>query len=304
MFMFKCRIGLPDATFLEFEVHVVEGNFPLLIGLEVLRQFGLITDWGRNTLSGPNNEWSIPIRYHSGHAYVHSHIQTVLFTRAELEKLHLHFHHPLTEKLFNLLHRYDPIKADASVKKVLSEISAASETSQEHATGPIRFRASFPPEHLVFNHEVAIDLLWFNKKAAVNVVDTHTNYQNAAFVESKTSEGLFKLFMNIWATVYLGYPSTLRLDRESSFNSHTFRELAASQVIVLQFSGIEAHNSIGQGEIYHTPLRRIFNKLNSSYSSLEDDTILHLAVKAVNDTMGPNSPLVIGIDVECINPSG
>ena len=104
----------------------------------------------------------------------------------------------------------------------------------------------------------------------MHFVDTHTNYQNAAFVDNKTSEGLWKIFINVWATVYLGYPATLRLDRDSSFDSKLFRDLASYQGIVLQFSGVEFHNSIGKGERYHDPLRRIFNKIKSQYTGIDD----------------------------------
>lgn len=261
---FNCRLGLSNGTFLEFEVFVVDGYFPLLMGLEVMRQFSLVMDWGRDLLAGPNNEWKFKISYAYGHAFVHNHFNAVIFTRAEVEKLHLHFHHPSSSKLLNLIRRNDPTKADSSVKKILEEISAAFEHCQEYSSGPLRFRASITPDELVFNQELAIDLLWLNKKPVIHFVDTHTNYQNAAFVATKSSEELWKLFMNTWVTTYVGYPSTLRLDRESAFESQTFRQLPPSQGIVLQFSGVKSHNSIRKGEKYHDRLRRIFNKIKSS----------------------------------------
>lgn len=58
--------------------------------------------------------------------------------------------------------------------------------------------------------------------------------------------------------------------------------------IQLQYGGIEAHNSIVQVEIYHHPLRRVFNIIRTSQKSLGNTTTLRIAIKAINDTMGPN----------------
>lgn len=163
LFKFTCRLGLPDDKFMEFTVHVVEGNFTLLMGLEVIRQYGLRMDWGRNILSGSRQYWRLPIQYAYGHAFVHNYQNTILFTRAELERLHLHFHHPSTDKLFNLIRRVDPTKVDSSIKKVFDVIASACGACKQYSTGLLSFCASMPPDDLVFNHEVAVDLVWVNK---------------------------------------------------------------------------------------------------------------------------------------------
>ncbi|KAM4067875.1 transposase [Hirsutella rhossiliensis] len=52
---------------------------------------------------------------------------------------------------------------------------------------------------------------------------------------------------------------------------------------------IEAHWSIGKVERYHGPLRRAFEIMYAELSSQADaDSILQMAVKAVNDTAGPD----------------
>ena len=69
--------------------------------------------------------------------------------------------------------------------------------------------------------------------------------------------------------------------------------------IQLKISGVESHHSLGIGEKYHSPLRRIFLKVETSYPHLPKRVILKLSVKAMNDTMGPNglvpSLLVFGM---------
>ena len=53
---------------------------------------------------------------------------------------------------------------------------------------------------------------------------------------------------------------------------------------------VKAHNSIGLIERYHTPLRRAYeiikDELKDEY--IDKDMILQMAVKAVNDSAGPN----------------
>lgn len=79
------------------------------------------------------------------------------FTRVELEILHLHIYHPSSSKLYALLKRRNGPDIVPNIKHVLKEISCA--TCQEYHSGPFRFRASIPPDEILFNHEIAIDLM-------------------------------------------------------------------------------------------------------------------------------------------------
>lgn len=94
--------------------------------------------------------------------------------------------------------------------------------------------------------------------------------------------------MDCWASVYSGFPDAIRLDRETAFVSDEFRQNAKDTGINLQLSGIEAHNSIGKGERYHYPLRRIYETVEKEHPRLRGKSTLRLAIKAINDTMGPN----------------
>jgi hypothetical protein len=51
----------------------------------------------------------------------------------------------------------------------------------------------------------------------------------------------------------------------------------------------EAHWSVGKTERYHAPLRRAWEILHTELSdAMSDEAILQMAVKAVNDTAGPD----------------
>jgi hypothetical protein len=52
---------------------------------------------------------------------------------------------------------------------------------------------------------------------------------------------------------------------------------------------VKAHNSISKVERYHGPLRRAYKILSSELPSANKEAILQMAVKAVNDSAGPDS---------------
>ena len=55
---------------------------------------------------------------------------------------------------------------------------------------------------------------------------------------------------------------------------------------------MEAHNTIGIVEKYHLPLRRAYHVIVEELKNVEigvtKEMALHMAVKAINDTAGPN----------------
>lgn len=254
-----------------------------------MRQHELILNYGQNTLSDIYESWYLPILYINGHSFVNENVHGVLFTKPELQKLHSHFHRPSTGKLCNLLKRADTEHTDQSVKDMLDEISKACANCAEYHSCPFRFRASIPPEELQFIHELAIDLMWLSGQPVMCIIDTHTLYQTAEFVKSKSANDLWDKFTRCWDTIFVGYPSTIRLDHETDFDSEEFRTTETETGIVLQFSGIESNNSLGVGEKYHGHLRRVYNKIKDEHDMIDNDTALRLALKECNDTLGADS---------------
>jgi hypothetical protein len=56
---------------------------------------------------------------------------------------------------------------------------------------------------------------------------------------------------------------------------------------------VEAHNSIGKVERYYGLLRRAYKILGSELLSANKEAILQIAVKAVNDSAGPDGIVLI-----------
>lgn len=80
---------------------------------------------------------------------------------------------------------------------------------QEMHAPPFRFRASIPEGLLQFNAELAMNLVWLDKKPALHIVDSQTCYQNAAFIRGMSPECLWKLLVETRATLYWGFPDIL-----------------------------------------------------------------------------------------------
>lgn len=131
------------------------------------------------------------------------------------------------------------------------------------------------------------------------MVDTHTGYQNVALLKTLSAQNVWSAFLEARVTVYVGYSNCIRADQSSVFTSRFWDDVTALHGIELEILGIESHNSIGSGERYHAPLRLIFRVIHSKYLKLSCKVALCLALKASNDTMGPNglapSTLVYGI---------
>lgn len=281
------RIPTPDYSFIHLEVDVINADIPFLLGIDVLDNQQMYADNTENKLVSKRYGWTLPIIRRNRHLYITWPIRKIYYTRAELYKLHHHFYHPSASKLYNLLRRTNPSKLNPNTIRTLDEITKSCSTCQKYSKGPHRFRVSFPKEKCIFNHEIAIDLLWLNGNPALHVVDTHTHFSAAAFIKSKSSSCVWNTFIQCWAATYIGYPDIIRLDQESAFMSKEFKSLTNSAGIELKISGVESHNAIGPGERYHAPLRHIFLKILEDYPNLNQEIALQLSVKSMNDTMGP-----------------
>ena len=57
---------------------------------------------------------------------------------------------------------------------------------------------------------------------------------------------------------------------------------------------VEAHNSIGKVERYHQPLRRAYEIIQDKLQDkISPEIMLQMAVKAVNDSAGPDGIVLI-----------
>ena len=288
------KVPLGDFAMITEEVDVVKPSVPFLLGLDFMDKYKMYVNNVDNVLSFPHLDVHIPLIRRRGHIYlVWDTSEQILFTKSELVKLHRNFSHPTSEKLHALLKKARPDETDSKTKAILQEIEQRCEPCQRIARAPIRFKVSLPDEiDLKFCDEVSMDLMFLDGKAVLHVIDTAMHFSAATFLDShvqtygQTSEGIWLAFLEIWCTTYLGYPNRMRTDLGSAFTSEKWRHYTNSCGIKLRLSGAQAHNSLGIGERYHEPLRRIYRKISIDFPNVSPQILLKIAVKAMNDTMG------------------
>ena len=88
--------------------------------------------------------------------------------------------------------------------------------------------------------------------------------------------------------IYQGPPNTVITDTGKNFTSAEFRQRASTIDIKIKEVPVEAHNSVGKVERYHAPLRRTYQILGIELPNTPKELILQMAIKAVNDSAGPD----------------
>lgn len=142
-----------------------------------------------------------------------------------------------------------------------------------------------------FNHEIIVDVQ-IDNKPVLHVVDSATSFQAAQFLDARKQKAkdVWDALRQCWMDTCLGPLDWIVHDAGRNFASTEFRQYAHGLSIEVDEVPVEAHNSIGKVERYHGPLRRAYdvfkNELGDSLS--DDQKKLQMAVKAVNDSAGPN----------------
>lgn len=71
-------------------LYVVPAHLPYLIGLDVIDLYEVPVDSSNDNITGAGGAWSCPLRMNNVHLYYVWQKTSVLYTKAELVKLHEH----------------------------------------------------------------------------------------------------------------------------------------------------------------------------------------------------------------------
>jgi hypothetical protein len=141
---------------------------------------------------------------------------------------------------------------------------------------------------VVFNQEIRVDLMFLDDRQPVlHVVDAGTTYQAAAFLPGEDSTTVWNTLIRCWSHCYVGHPQGILADQGSVFCSEEFKSNCAVHEIELRSTGTESHSSLGAGERYHDPLRRVYQKLSLENRYVPRESLLQASVYAMSSTMGP-----------------
>ena len=268
--------------------NVVDARIPFSIGLDTLDRFSWDLLVSKNLLHSASENWLMPLIRKLGHIFLTwRNIYSAHYTRQQLNNMHLHFMHPSSSRLFQLLQRSYPDNIKPGTRALLDDISKAFHACQVFSPPPTTFKVRFPDD-VIFNRRVLIDLMWIDGNPVLHVIDAGTNFSAARFFPAEDAKTIWNTFLYAWVTMYLGYPDKIVTDQGSVFTSEEWEERCNKANIELDNTGTESHSSLGQGETYHSMLRRVYNKVHLTHPELPKELRLSMAVKAINDTAGPN----------------
>ena len=106
----------------------------------------------------------------------------------QLLKLHRHFFHPSSEKLYKLLKRAHPADTTPETQQLLEDISRRCDPCQRVQSGPSRFKVTFGADSVQFNEEVVIDIMYLDGKPVIHLVDTETHFGAARFLSDQSTD--------------------------------------------------------------------------------------------------------------------
>jgi len=269
---------------------IVNDNVPTLLCMKDMVQNGLDISIQKSEISYKHRKHPLILEnYFLIHRWKPEDVSYSMYTEDELRKLHRSFGHPTVSAFKKVLKAARPDEMNSEVKEWISTITAACSSCAKYGSKPRRFKITVGTDDLRFNQTVAVDIMYITqKKPVLHIVDEATHFNAACFLTKVSSEKVWKAFMNCWTRTYLGPPDHLRIDQGSQFVSAEFLSNAESDGIKILEAPIESPMTMSHVERYHGPLRVSYLKIRDSLPRNETDAdCLKMAIKAVNDTVGP-----------------
>jgi hypothetical protein len=131
--------------------------------------------------------------------------------------------------------------------------------------------------------------MYLSGKPVLHVIDSATTFNGARFLQSMSAKDTWEAIWLLWIDTYQGPPDIITHDAGTNFASAKFKSEAKIMGITCKQVPVEAHWSMGKVERYHAPLRHAYEIMRAELdSSTSDAAVLQMAVKAVNDTAGPD----------------
>jgi hypothetical protein len=184
----------------------------------------------------------------------------------------------------DLLRRARPKGLPPETRTLLEDISRACHACQVYASKPISFQVR-NVDDIVFNQEMR--LMYIDGRPVPQVVDTGSTFGAATFLDEQSFGSVWNALLRCWSTMYVGFPMPMLTDQCIVFLSRDRKASCAALGIRLRHTGTELHNSLGTGERFHAPLRRIYNKVSLDHPLVPPDVRFAMSVRAMNTTQGP-----------------
>ncbi|KAJ5904893.1 uncharacterized protein N7473_001809 [Penicillium subrubescens] len=268
--------------------HILPTNTPFLFCLKDMDAMGVELRNKKNVLE--RGDKRVPIVRKWGHPWMllHNLEEAAAWshlTESELRQLHRRFGHPSVHRLTRILQR-----AGHEVNsQCIDYLTKFCHHCQMKGRSPGRFKFTLKDDY-EFNYSVIVDILYLEGKPVLQVIDAATSFGAARFLRDMSARNAWDALRACWIDTYQGPPDYVVHDAGKNFTSTEFKQLASSMSIKVKEVPVEAHNSVGKVERYHAPLRRAYEILREELKNenIDREMILQMAVKAVNDSAGPD----------------
>ena len=277
------RIDNPIGT---VTYYILNSPTPFLLSLADADRLGAYFNNISNVIVRKDNT-TIPVVRKWGHPFFNvgkDEASYAYFTETELRRLHRRFGHPRTDRLHRML-----TQAGHDVdESVLREVEKFCHQCQSYGQAPRRFKFTLKDD-MFFNYEIIVDIVRIDNRDVLHVIDADTSFQAATFLKSISAYDTWDALCKCWINTYQGPPDYIVHDPGTNFASEEFRNRAKIVGVECRQMPVEAHWAVGKIERAHAPLRRTYNILKSEIGYCTDDeSLLQIAVKALNDTAGPH----------------
>jgi hypothetical protein len=276
------------------EFHIVEADTPFLLCLKDMDTLGVYYNNLKDLLVAPSR--TVPVVRRFGHPFIlwdqalQSYISQSFesnpcyLTTTELRRLHRRFGHPSADRLYRVLERSGHDDID---KKALHRLNKFCAHCQKYGKSPGRFKFTLRDD-IDFNYSIYVDIMYIDGQPVLHVIDEATRFQAARWLRDISAKHTWDILRLCWIDTYIGPPEYITHDAGKNFISKEFRQYAQSMAISTKSVPVEAHWSIGLVERAHPILRRAYQIITEECPSITKDIALQMAVKAINDTAGPN----------------
>ena len=194
-----------------------------------------------------------------------------------LKKLHCQFGHPEVDRLAKFMKGAKVWKSE--FLEVLREIH------KECSCNEYRRTPSSPVVALPladqFNDVVCMDLKEWKSKYILYLIDYHTRYTQAIFIDRKLATVVIDSIMIVWVSVF-GVMKRLLSDNGGEFTADETREVASILDVELYTTGAESPWQNGLCERNHHVVDMILTKLQAEYPKSRLHVLLKWALLAKN----------------------
>ena len=143
--------------------------------------------------------------------------------------------------------------------------------------------------NLDFNHTVFINIFYIDGKLVLHIINKAIGFTAARFLKDISVKTTWEALRTCQLDTYLSPPDLVVHDAGTNFDSREFRQNASMVATKTKCVPVKAHWSIGKVKRGHVTLLRAYEIIQEEIGSdISREACLQMAVKALNDSTGPN----------------